>query len=169
MVALRGNVMQAQQVSDPTSAVLHTERDFAVGKCGPVFIVIWKVDTTEKGMKRVADLFRATSLPQRIGMLTVVDADATMPSAEARNLGAAFLAKNSNRIVASAVVHEGSGFKAAAVRAVVTGLSMLARQPFPHKVFSEVQPAASWLSASGVTGPGSSSVAVVRYCLALRA
>jgi hypothetical protein len=160
--------MEAQSNPDPITAVLHAERDFAVGKCGPVYIVIWKVDTTEVGMRRVADLFRATSLPQRIGMLTVVDENATMPSSEARNLGAAFLAKNSNRIVASAVVHEGSGFKAAAVRAVVTGLSMLARQPFPHKVVPEVQPATSWLCEAGVSGHGLSSVALVRHCAALR-
>lgn len=162
------HLMEPQTSHQPVTAVFHAERDFAVGRCGPVFIVVWKVDTTEAGMKRVSDLFRAASLPDRIGMLTIVDENANMPSSEARALGATFLARNANRIVASAVVHEGSGFRAAAVRAVVTGLSMIARQPYPHKVFPEVQPAASWLCQSGVSGQGLSAAALARHSLTVR-
>jgi hypothetical protein len=160
--------MQTQTSNQPVTEVFHAEPDFAVGRCGPVFIVVWKVDTTEAGMKRVAELFRAAKLPDRVGMLTVVDQAANMPSAEARALGAAFLSRNATRIVASAVVHEGSGFRAAAVRAVVTGLSMIARQPYPHKVFPEVQPAASWLCQAGVSGHGLSAPALVRHSMAVR-
>jgi hypothetical protein len=160
--------MQAQPSTDPFASVLHAERDFVVGTYGPVFLVIWRIDTTEVGMRRVASLFRSARLPERVGMLTVVDENATMPSSEARELGAAFLSKNSKRIVASAIAHEGSGFKAAAVRAVVTGLTMLARQPFPHKVFPDTDRAASWLCEAKVTGFRLSTAMLVRHCGALR-
>jgi hypothetical protein len=160
--------MQAQANSEPITAVLHAESDFAVGRCGPVFIVVWKVDTTPVGMSRVAALFRSADLPERVGMLTIIDEDATMPSSEARDIGAAFLAKNRGRIVASAVAHEGSGFKAATVRAIVTGLSLLARQPFPHKVFPDAQQAASWLCEVKESGFRLSTIALVRQCAAIR-
>ena len=42
---------------------------------------------------------------------------------------------------------EGSGFRAAAVRSVVVGLTMLAKQGFPHKVFANLPDAADWLDA----------------------
>ena len=74
-----------------------------------------------------------------------------MPPAASRNELAATL-RGASFIKASAVAFEGQGFRAAAVRGVVTGLTALARQPFPHKVFAHV---AMWddgmVSVTGVT------------------
>ncbi len=159
--------MSVSSIPEPT-AVLHAEPDFAVGTCGAVFIVVWKVDTTAVAMRRVAELFRAADIPEHVGMLTIIDENATMPDSNARRHGAEFLARNGDRIVASAVVHEGSGFKAAAVRAVVTGLSLLARQSFPHRVFPAVQPAAKWLCNPRTASIELTDAALLRQCAALR-
>jgi hypothetical protein len=44
--------------------------------------------------------------------------------------------KSADHVNASAVVLEGTSFRAAFVRSIVTGLTMLAHQPFPHQVCS---------------------------------
>jgi hypothetical protein len=43
-------------------------------------------------------------------------------------------------------VFEEDGFKMAAVRAIVSGISVLARPGYPHVVFSNVLKAADWIS-----------------------
>jgi hypothetical protein len=50
-------------------------------------------------------------------------------------------------VACSGIVFEGTGFKMAAVRAIVTGLTMLARPEFPHLVFADVQEASKWMCA----------------------
>jgi hypothetical protein len=134
----------------PTPTVLHSEYDFAVGKHGPVFIVAWRHETTVEGMKRVASLFSSCRfLPQSAGLFTIIDPDAPLPNNEARDAGAQFMRASSAEIAVSAVVFEGAGFRNAAVRAVVTGLTLLARQPFPHRVFSNTGQAARWFVEAG--------------------
>jgi hypothetical protein len=59
-----------------------------------------------------------------------------MPPSPVRQAVADFLAEGSTFIKCSAVLMEGAGFRAAAVRSVVTGLTMLARQAYPHRVCS---------------------------------
>ena len=71
-------------------------------------------------------------------LLTVVEEDAPMPPYEAREVVAVFLRNGAGRIRMSAVVHEGAGFRAAAVRSVVTGIAMLSKVPFPHHIFATV-------------------------------
>ena len=71
-----------------------------------------------------------------------------MPSSEVRTALARFMTEGARVIRSSAVAFEGAGFRAAAVRGVVTGLTMLARQPYPHKVFATMTDAAQWLTGS---------------------
>jgi hypothetical protein len=78
-------------------------------------------------------------------MLTIIDENAPAPSAEARTAIARLFESGASDVVSSAVAFEGSGFRAAFVRGVVTSLTLLARQPFPHKVFPGVTQAAAWL------------------------
>ena len=59
-----------------------------------------------------------------------------------------FLRNGAGRIRMSAVVHEGAGFRAAAVRSVVTGIAMLSKVPFPHHIFATVEQAAKWLGTT---------------------
>ena len=53
---------------------------------------------------------------------------------------------------------ESDGFRASAVRSVATGLAILARQPFPHRVFPSITTASDWLGkelrAAGLKNEG---------------
>jgi hypothetical protein len=44
----------------------------------------------------------------------------------------------------SAVVYEGDGFRAATLRAVVTGIALLSRPLYPHVVFASSISAVNW-------------------------
>jgi hypothetical protein len=114
------------------------EADYALAHWQQVFAVFWRRETTVEGARELARscaAFAATQ-PRGIGLLTIVESGAPLPASAARNEIAEFLASGSRFIKCSAVVFEGSGFRAAAVRSVVTGLTLMAKQAYPHKVCS---------------------------------
>ena len=129
--------------------------DYCIATWSSVLVLIWRVNTTMDAVAAVRHEIEALGRahPQGIGLLTIVEQAAPVPSSEARNGLARTLADFGKIIRHSAVVHEGSGFRAAAIRGVVTGLTMLARPPYPHKVFSTLDSAALWL-ASGLRAAG---------------
>jgi len=77
-----------------------------------------------------------------------IPTEAHPPPSEAREAVAIFLRSAAGKVRMSAVMHEGFGFRAAAVRSVVTGLSMLVRLPYPHEIFATVEQAANWLGTT---------------------
>jgi hypothetical protein len=111
-------------------------QDYALASWQQIFAVIWRRDTTVEGGEhlRSACTAFARTQPRGIGLLTVVESGAPLPPGPARRAIADFLAEGSAFIKCSAVVFEGSGFRAAAVRSVVTGLTLMARQAYPHRV-----------------------------------
>lgn len=78
-------------------------------------------------------------------MVTVVEAAADMPDSAARDELARLFRSLSASVVCSALIFEGDGFKAATVRALTTTINLVARQPFPHRVFATVADAAKWM------------------------
>jgi hypothetical protein len=130
--------------------MLHAERDYALATYGPLYIVIWRINTTTRAMVNVqAKLNDFARLRKNgIALLTIVEVDAPIPEGESREAVARFLRDSAWAIRCSAVVHEGAGFRASLVRAVVTGLTLAAHQPFPHKVFASVPLASAWLARS---------------------
>jgi hypothetical protein len=129
------------------SVLLAHDADFAVGYWGDTFFILWKKNTTMEATQQLrGHLLEFTrSRPAGVGLLTIVEANAPVPGAEVRKALAAVLADFSRDIKASAVVFEGQGFSAAAVRSVVTGLTLIARQAYPHKVFGSLGEAGAWM------------------------
>ncbi|WP_433931410.1 serine/threonine-protein kinase [Sorangium cellulosum] len=157
--------MEAQPHGVSTSSSLEPWRliarhpDYVMASWRQIFCIIWRRETAEDDVRRVSEACAefAKQHPRGIGLLTIVEDGAPLPQAPARRALARFLAEASAFIRCSAVVLEGSGFRAAAVRSVVTGLSLVARQRFPHKVcdieeaglmFAEILPAATGIAVS---------------------
>ena len=78
-------------------------------------------------------------------VLTLIEAGAAPPSSEQRRRLAALWTTFSPVIQGISYALPGSGFGAATRRAVITGLQLLARSPFPVHVASELESAADWL------------------------
>lgn len=56
------------------------------------------------------------------------------------------------RTVAQAFVIEGSGFRAATTRMVISSVTTLSRPGYPHKTFAEVRTGAGWLASTAKLG-----------------
>jgi hypothetical protein len=108
----------------------------AMASWDSVFVVIFRTDTTAEAIRTLrresAKLARAN--PKGIFLLTIVQQGAPAPAQAERNALADYLRSAAGYIRGSAVIIEGQGFRSAMVRGVATGLTMLARQPFPHQV-----------------------------------
>jgi hypothetical protein len=112
--------------------------------------VVWKRETTPEGVDALTTTYReqASRYPSGVYLLTIVERDAPMPAPPQREALAVFLRSGGGRTRMSAVVIEGTGFRAAAVRSVVTGLAMLVRLPYPHEIFGSMEQAAKWLGTT---------------------
>jgi hypothetical protein len=141
VVALRVPNLALGTIRDST-------KDHIIGAWERVAVVVFREETTIEGVRNLTavcdDLARQH--PEGIFLLTIVAPNAPMPPSVVRSAVAAFLAARAGQLIASAVVYEGAGFRAAAVRSVVTGVSMVSKPPYPHKVFSSVAAAARWFA-----------------------
>jgi len=77
------------------------------------------------------------------GTLLVINSDCKPPSDEARTYIRTELANSS--MVAAAQVVEGTGFRGAAMRAVLSVLQLASRTRYPMEIFSGVDEGARWL------------------------
>lgn len=110
-------------------------------------VVIWRQLTTQAGIASVAEaLDHAIAAGQRLGVFIVIEPTAAPPAAAERKALAEVFSSRADVVVAVAVVPAGSGFRASMVRGVVTGLSLIARFPYPYKVFDNIDTAAAWLA-----------------------
>lgn len=64
--------------------------------------------------------------------------------ADARHLATEITREAQPNIVAQATLIEGSGFQVAAVRAIVSGMDLMARTKAPRKVLSDLPEAVAW-------------------------
>jgi hypothetical protein len=89
----------------------------------------------------------------KIGALDLVSSDAPMPSAELRAQAAKLTQASSERVAAGASVVVGEGFKASAVRSVLTAVTLLGSGA-PRRTFAQPGPALEWLAKQLGVGAG---------------
>jgi hypothetical protein len=131
----------------PATTVVVTTPDHVIATYRHLAIIIWKVNTTLEGVRALREAARALAgaHPAGIGLLTLVEEGAPAPSGPARASMAQAAQTLGDVVRASAVTFEGDGLRASLVRAVVSGVNLVAKQPFPHQVFATVQAASQWL------------------------
>ncbi|MEM7157468.1 MAG: hypothetical protein AAF799_31775 [Myxococcota bacterium] len=121
--------------------------DHAFGHAPGLVLYVWRgvvQPSTVQRLIAMAPKARNGADGSAVGMLGIVTDDAPPPSAESRRALADMLVQV-DFLSASALTFESGGFQGAMVRAVATGLNLLARPPFPHKVFPTVFAATHWL------------------------
>ena len=139
------------RVSSKVATVQDMTKDHVLLTWSNVVVAIFRRETTLASVASIQRIYNKCAAAHRRGiyMLTIVEEGAPMPPAEVREALARFLESGSGKTLLSGVVHEGTGFRAAAVRSVVTGLAMLARLPYPHRVFASVELASHWFASAG--------------------
>lgn len=134
--------------------------DYAFGAHRNLAIAVWRRETTVEAIQQLRRHLSDLGLTARhdLLLLTLVERAAHPPSAAARQATAEQLRSSAGMICRAATVLEGDGFRAATVRSIAIGLSLLASQPFPYKVFSSARDAAEWLASESTSELGSSEI-----------
>lgn len=130
--------------------VLECSREHAFGAMPGVMFYVWRGVTTvaaARGIGTHIARIHADHAKRPCVLLGVVEAGTPPPEAEARKVLTESMKAGGAYLQASALAFEGEGFQASMVRAVATGLALLARTPYPHQVFASVPLAAQWLSS----------------------
>jgi hypothetical protein len=129
--------------------LLHCDGDLALGAAPDLFVTIWRDRTTLEGVEilqsHLADFARDRS--KELALLTIIEAGAKMPAVGTREPLARVLNGVAEQVLISGVAFEGEGFLAASIRSVVVGLTLIARQPFPHRTFKDVEEVARWFES----------------------
>jgi hypothetical protein len=151
MTGIRGaRSTETGAVSEPTPVeerLICASPNEAFASMRDVFVTFWRQESTPDGVRLLAvecEKFRRGKA-HGVGMFTVVEARTPMPNTATRQVLANFLQHGGSYIKASAVLFDGNSFRASAVRSVATGLSLLAKQPFPHKFFTSAFDALQFL------------------------
>jgi hypothetical protein len=128
---------------------LETTGDHRLTVTGNLGVAIWRGRVDEAGAWLGRDLLRSLTAqcPEGFGLLAVLDRAVQVPTAGARAVFSESLRAASAHLRLSAVVIEGVGFQAAAVRAFCTGVNLVIRPPFAFQIFPTVDAAASWMAA----------------------
>jgi hypothetical protein len=135
------------------SDILHLGDTDLVACAGPCLIVV--VDTlTTAGIDAMAKgMARLTQRHEKMCSISVVERQATTsmhPST--RQATTDLTRKYTKQMSAAAVVCEGTGFRATAVRSIVTAIHMASFSSHPSKVFASSGPAVEWLATTQPPG-----------------
>lgn len=122
----------------------------ALGEIGPLCVAVWRSRVTHDSFNRQSAALRSVVQlhPGVAGFLCIVEPGANPPDEELRRASAHMIAVHGDRLALAAAVIEGSGFRAAVARSVLTTIAMVV-PGLRTKVsfFSSVPDAAHWACA----------------------
>jgi hypothetical protein len=118
-----------------------------MGSLGPVCLALWAGKPTPE-LFEVQRAGLAVAVTQRRGealFLCVITATADPPDETERQASARMITAHGADLAGCACVIEGTGFRAAVTRTVLSGITMLVRSPVKLRYFDSVAHACDWL------------------------
>jgi hypothetical protein len=130
------------------TSVLAHDQGYAIATCGNVFISVWKEPSTLDRLDhvRACEQKLVDQSPGGIVVLTVLMDTSFKVDSNVRDKAAGIARQFAAVTRAHAYVIEGSGFRTAAMRAVIAGINTFVRTGHPVKVFSDQASAVGWLA-----------------------
>jgi hypothetical protein len=128
--------------------IVASDSEWSCGRRRNLVVLVWRGETTADRARKATEVLRemAEQRAGGIGIAVVVEPKAPPPEADVRPLFTAAMRECGPRIRGVAYVVPAGGFRGAAVRAAITGLSLVAREPYPTHVFAESERAAAWIA-----------------------
>lgn len=124
-----------------------TSAGFATGRFGPLHLSIWDAAATrEPALKAIEVLAALGRQEDRVLVMAVLGPNTPPPDNVVRDLFAAEFGRLGKRVAAVANVIEGSGFRAATMRAVVTGLTLVIRAGHPQRACPTIDDGALFIA-----------------------
>jgi len=133
---------------NPEVRILLRDAEHGIAVASHTLVVHWRTKTLVPAIEDLTTLL--SDLADEFGsvaLVQVIHERAIPPDGAACRALATMLKSNDRRIVGSAVVFEGTGFRASVVRSIVLAICTLARPKFPHSAFGSVAAAIEWLTA----------------------
>lgn len=122
----------------------------ATVEVGNSCVLIWRAamnaerfSLQRESMERVAHAY-----PGETDVLCIIEPGAEPPSPEQRVAMSALLTKLAPKLRCIAYVVEGSGFRAAAVRGVLSGIELMRRNSYTTRYFATVEQATTWMDSA---------------------
>ncbi len=140
------SVQRSTRAQIPMRVMMRHEEDaHRIAWFGNVQMIFSREAPTPAMMRRI--ILELDGLAKQCGCATgallVIDSSCSPPSDEARTYIRTELARSSMR--AAAQVVEGTGFRGAAMRAVLSVIQLASRPPYPMSIFSRVDEGVTWL------------------------
>ena len=140
--------MMPEPTESTSVRILHSGDGVAVAEIGAVCVVIWR----EAVIKRRFDHQSAglahivAQHPQGAGFLCVVEPSASPPDDKLRRASIDMVASHGEKLKCVACVIEGTGFRAAVGRSVLSGMALVfGQRKAPLSFFSSVDAATRWM------------------------
>jgi len=137
----------ARGPSDSTLLITHRSDGLVTASFGLVCTAIWNTKPTRALFEhqRAALATCVLRYPGRALFLCIVSNKSDPPEQELRDASVKMLLDHDRRLAGCACVIEGTGFRAAITRTVLTGMTLLARTQAPIAFFDQIAPACRWL------------------------
>ena len=134
---------------DPPFKLIDIDDHHAKATAFDMILIVWKKETQASAYQRLITLVTEMGArhPEGIGVLQVVETSAAPPNEAARKVFQDALDVCDKYVKHHSVVHDGTGFKAASVRAIMMGVYMVRQPKFEHLVANSLQKAAQWHEA----------------------
>lgn len=142
-------LQEISRADDPWRlSVTYVQDGLLVGTIGPVSLAIWRSKPTRElfEIQRRELVAAVARNPGKVAFLCVVEASSDAPEQELRDASAAMITSLGSKLAACACVIEGSGFRAAITRTVLTGMTLITRSAAPNRFFEHVSSASTWLN-----------------------
>jgi hypothetical protein len=125
----------------------YADADVVVGRLRNVLLLNWRGRANLARAQKVAVHLNETAAEhESMGLVTILEASAPAPDPDVRPYFADGLRKLGGRMRGLAYVVTAGGFGGAATRAAISGLCLLARAPYPTRVFAAPHDASAWLA-----------------------
>jgi hypothetical protein len=126
---------------------------------GPLVIAVFDRASNAQAAEAMGRLLAQTARTNpTLAILTIVGPECTVPDASVRNRLTSEVKTIQKQLLAAVTVIEGSGFRTAAVRAAVTGMTLLLKaSSYPAKTFATVPEGGDFLA--GIISIGSEHIA----------
>jgi hypothetical protein len=131
-----------------STEVFHRSEGIACARCGPIWVMILSATPTAERMRMAGPTLTAMKAAYPSGFATItyiLPSAGVMMDAAAREAAAETTRAHADVIRIIANVVEGTGFTAATVRAVLSGLHLLTRLQTPERTFASGEQAFEWI------------------------
>jgi hypothetical protein len=135
-------------------AITHREGGLLMASFAHLCIAVWDVKPTRSLFEiQKAHLAAAVARePGRALFMCIVATSADPPDQEIRDASAKMVASHDKNLAGCCCVIEGSGFRAAITRTVLTGIMFIIRSPVPFHFCESVMVGCKWLESRSGRG-----------------